>query len=354
MVTTSDRPRRRRPHSRNVLAMAITLQPLEAGPELTKLISRQPLQPFLQSWAWGDFQTAYGRRVFRLGAFDHGLVGALTLIEHQLVLGQTYLYAPRGPLAESAAAATALFQAAIKLGRQEKSMYVKVDPALYDFEFDLDKIEGYEPGTTLQEPDTLVLSLKPTADELLSAMHPKTRYNIRLAEKRGVTVRWSTTDRDHDAYLALQKDMAARQGIRLHPDRYYRLMFETLRMASLGELAVAELDGQALAINLMVWHQQTAVFNHGGSSQAHKDVMAPYLLQWRSIQRAKEQGMHDYDFRGIAPANAPDHKLAGVSRFKLGFGGRRVTYPDARNAILDRRWWQMYRLAKRVRGGVDE
>lgn len=330
----------------------ITVRPFENSQALAELIARQPLQPFLQSWAWGEFQHAYGRNIWRLGAYDGStLVGAMTLIEHQLILNKSYLYVPRGPLAQNAETATVLFQAAREQAKKIGAMYVKIDPAIYDFPLDFARLDGYEPGTTLQEPDTLVLDLQPSEAELLAAMHSKTRYNIRLAEKRGVTIRWSTADRDHDAYLDLQKATFERQGVRLHPDRYYQTMFDTLRAAGIGELAIAEFDGQPLAINLVLWHEQTAVFNHGGSSDEHKDMMAPYLLQWSLIKKAKERGMTVYDFRGIAPADAPDHKLAGVTRFKLGFGGRRVVYPGALNAVLDRPWWQLYRLAKHIRGG---
>ncbi len=333
----------------------VTVRPLEDRQALAELINRQPLQPFLQSWAWGEFQRAYGRRILRLGAYENSvLLGAITLIEHNLILGKSYLYAPRGPIAQTAEATTALFQAAREHGKKFGAMYVKIDPAIYNFPFDFAQLRGYEAGTTLQEPNTLVLDLQPSEEELLTAMHTKTRYNIRLAEKRGVTVRWSTTDHDHDTYLALQRVTFERQGIRLHPDRYYQVMFETLKMAGIGELAIAEFEGQPLAINLVLWHEQTAVFNHGGSSNDHKEVMAPYLLQWASIRKAKEKKMTTYDFRGIAPEGSPDHKLAGVTRFKLGFGGRRVVYPEARNTILDPLWYQAYRLAKRVRGGVDE
>lgn len=333
----------------------ITIRLLDDKLALDNLVGRQPLQPFLQSWAWGEFQQSYGRRIWRRGAYDgQQLVGAMTLIEHRLILGKTYLYVPRGPLAMNAAAASALLDAAIELGRKEGVMFVKVDPPLYDFPYDLAAMAGYEPGTTLQEPNTLVLDLQATEAELLAAMHPKTRYNIRLAEKHGVKVRWSTSDEDHSKYLQLQKETAERQGIRLHPDRYYEMMFKTLRDAGVGELVVAELDGQPLAINLIIWQAQTAVFNHGGSTQSRKEVMAPFLLQWASIKRAKERGMKVYDFRGIAPEGVPHHKLSGVTRFKLGFGGRRVIYPGAFNAILDRPWWSMYRLAKKIRGGVDE
>lgn len=332
----------------------IVVRPLEDKQALADLISRQPLQPFLQSWVWGEFQQAYGRRIWRLGAYSgERLVGAMTLIEHRLILDKSYLYVPRGPLADTADVATVLMAEAIKLGKKENAMYVKVDPPLYNFSSDLAQVPGYESGTTLQEPNTLVLDLQPTETNLLASMHSKTRYNIRLAEKHSVQVRWSTADQDHAEYLRLQKETFERQGIRMHPDRYYELMFTALREAGVGELAIAELNGQPLAINLVIWTAQTAVFNHGGSTQAHKEVMAPYLLQWASIKEAKKRGMQAYDFRGIAPENAPDHKLAGVTRFKMGFGGRRVVYPNALNAILDRPWWQIYRLAKRIRGGVD-
>ncbi len=329
------------------------IRPLTDRAMLGALIRRSPIQPFLQSWTWGEFQQAYGRRVWRLGAFDgDALVGAMTLIEHRLMLGKSYLYVPRGPVATTPDALQALVAAAQDHGRSVQAMYVKIDPSIYDFPMAAETFPDFEPGTTLQEPNTLVLDLAAEPEKLLSEMHTKTRYNIRVAERHGVTVRWSTSDEDHATYVALLKEMSARQGIRPHPDRYYELMFSAFRQAGEGALAMAELDGQALAVNFMVFHEQTAVFNHGGSTHARKEVMAPYLLQWQSILEAKKRGMLVYDFRGIAPLDLPDHKLAGVTRFKLGFGGRRVIYPTAQNAVLDRPWWMIYRMAKRVRGGV--
>lgn len=332
----------------------IEVRPLTDPGELNELLRQVPLQPFLQSWTWGEFQQAYGRKIWRLGAFADGqLVGAMTLIQHQLMMGKAYMYVPRGPVAISPKVAKVLWEAARTTGQEAGEMYVKIDPPPYPFEFDLNQVANYEPGTTLQEPNTLWLDIRPTEDELLQQMHQKTRYNLRLAQKRGVQVRWSTTDKDFQRYLELQKEMADRQGIRLHPGRYYRTMFETYRAAKAGELAIAELDGQSLAINFIIWHEQTGIYNHGGSTQAHKDAMAPYLLQWQTIRRAKAKGMSHYDFRGVAPEDHPEHKLAGVTRFKLGFGGQRIIYPSAYNTILDRPWWHLYRFAKRMRGGVD-
>lgn len=333
----------------------IEIKPLTEPADLSYLLRTVPGQPFLQSWAWGEFQQAYGRRIWRLGAYDGAsLVGAMTIIEHRLILGKTYLYVPRGPVATNPEVAADLWQAAKEKARAEGAIYVKIDPPIYGWAPKVTITTGYQPGRTLQEPDTLVLDLRPSPEELMAAMHHKTRYNIRLAERHGVKVRWSTTDDDYEQYLALQKEMAARQGIRPHPDRYYRVMFDVFRQAKMGELAVAELDGQPLAINLIVWHEQTAVFIHGGSTHDKKEMMAPYLVQWTAIGLAKERGMKEYDFRGIAPENQPDHKLAGVTRFKLGFGGRRVVFPPAQNAVINRPWWLAYRLARQLRGGGVE
>ncbi len=329
------------------------IRPITSREELSALIRRIPHQPFLQSWAWGEFQERFGRRVWRFGAYDGTeLVGAMTVIEHELMLGKTYVYVPRGPIGLRKDAVLALAQQALDHGRATHAMYVKIDPATHDFSDGTELFSGYEPGTTLQEPNTLVLDLRAEPEALLAGMHHKTRYNIRVAERHGVTVRWSNEDADFATYLALQKEMTVRHGIRPHSDRYYRLMFEVFRDAGQGALAMAELHGQVLASNFVLFHETTAVFNHGGSTHEHKEAMAPYVLQWQSILESRRRGMTAYDFRGIAPVDSPHHKLAGVTRFKLGFGGQRIVYPGAQNAVLDRPWWMIYRFAKRMRGAV--
>src|SRR6185503_17710100 len=103
---------------------------------LEQLIDEQPLNPFLQSWAWGDFQHALGRKIWRLGAWEADrLVGSALVIEHQLLLGKSYVYCPRGPLANSLPVLQELLLAIRELGKKEEAMYVKVDPGLYHFSF---------------------------------------------------------------------------------------------------------------------------------------------------------------------------------------------------------------------------
>lgn len=319
------------------------------------VVDRQPLQPFLQSWTWGDFQSAVGRKVWRLGAFNgSNLVGVATIIEHRLLLDRSYLYCPRGPLADTPAALQALLKGLRALGTEQGAMYVKADLASYPFSLAADTIPDYVPGTTLQPRQTIIIDVSRPPSDILTTMHQKTRYNIRLSEKRGVRVRWSTADKDFSAFLKLIHSTYDRQGIRLHPDEYYRALFQTMRAAGMCELAVAEHGSQAIAANLVIWHAQTATYLHGGSAEARKDLMAPHLTQWRTIERAHDRGCTAYDLWGIAPENQARHKWAGVTRFKKGFGGHVEVFPPAVNGIINQPWYWAYRLAKRVRGGVDE
>lgn len=333
----------------------ITVRPLEDVDALAELIVRQPLQPFLQSWAWGEFQHSLGRPIWRLGAFDgQQLVGAALVIEHELLLGKKYLYVPRGPLADTPDALQALFQAVRDLGKKEGSMYVKNDPNLYNFSQTISTLaEKYTVGTTLQPQQTQILNTSLPPEEILVTMHSKTRYNIRLAEKKQVIARWSRSSEDLEQFLRLMHQTGERQGIRLHHDSYYKKLFSALSADGTAELVLGEYAGAVRAAHMIIWHGQTATYLHGGSDDSTKEAMVPYLLQWETIKRAHQRGIKEYDLWGVAPDDAPSHKWAGITRFKRGLGGRQVVFPSSMNAVLQPQWYELYRLAKRMRGGVD-
>lgn len=324
--------------------------------ELDALVATQPLQPFLQAWAWGEFQRALGRTIWRLGAYDgRRLVGAATVIQHDLQLNVRYLYCPRGPIAQSPEAISPLVAAIQDLGRQQRAMYVKLDPGLAVPPMDWSSIVSDGTlGTTLQPKQTRVLDVGQDPQALLEQMHQKTRYNIRLAEKRGVTTRWSTSDADMNAFLRLMHQTADRQGIRLHSDAYYKKLFTTLSAVGAAELILGEYQGEVRAAHMIIWQGATATYLHGGSDESVKDAMVPYALQWQTILRAHERGCREYDLWGVSPADVSDHSWAGVTRFKNGFGGRYVEFPPALNLVLQPQWYQVYRWIKRLRGGVDE
>ncbi len=333
----------------------ITVRPIADGQELAELINRQPLQPFLQSWAWGKFQHILGRSIWRLGAFDgQRLVGSALIIRHQLLLGKTYLYCPRGPVADTPEIARIMFTAIQDLGKKERAMYVKTDPGIFHFADDVAQLAaGYTIGTSLQPQQTVVIDTAQSPEDLLAAMHPKTRYNIRLAEKKNVLVRWGTLPQDLETFLQLMHQTAERQGIRLHLDQYYRQLFTSMVETGMAEIVLGEYNGTVRAAHMIIWHGQTATYLHGGSDDTAKEAMAPYLLQWETIKKAHQGSFKEYDLWGVAPDDEPSHKWAGITRFKRGFSGRQIVFPPSLNMILQPQWYQAYRLAKRMRGGVD-
>lgn len=331
----------------------VDIRTLDDQASLQDLILRQPLQPFLQSWAWGEFQRALGRPIWRLGAFvGDELVGSALVIQHELLLGKTYVYCPRGPLALTEEAWTALTAAITDLGRQQKAMYVKVDPTILPFGSPLWE-KSWTAGTALQPPKTVLINLGQSEEDLLAKMHSKTRYNIRLAERHEVHVSWSTDDAELEIFLTLLFRTYERQGIRAHSKGYYEKLFHTLRQAQMVSIVTARYQGQPLASNMIIWHGKTVTYLHGGSADDGKEHMAPHVLQWQTMLEAKHRGCLQYDLWGLSSTKVGRVDRGGVARFKQGFGGEELDFPEPKNLILDQSWYWAYRLAKRFRGFTD-
>ncbi len=304
----------------------------------------------LQSWAWGEFQAAAGKRMHRLALSDGaGLRAVCLLVLHVTRLGKSWLLSPRGPLldptpagAEQERAWTALLSGIAKF-RDNTTMFLKVEPNL-----DPPKSVFLEHGSGMHPGRTLFLDLRKSEQELLDGMHQKARYNLRLAERKGVVVRFSRSSEDVEAFLRLLRETAERQRIGIFPPEYYRVM-----LSSLGEnceVALAEHGRVPLAGALHVRFGDTVTYLHGASSEIHRELMAPYQLHWQAILRAKHSGYAWYDFFGIAPEGAANHRWAGITRFKLGFGGTTHAYPGAFNYVYMKNWYLAYRLAKRIGG----
>jgi lipid II:glycine glycyltransferase (peptidoglycan interpeptide bridge formation enzyme) len=118
-------------------------------------------------------------------------------------------------------------------------------------------------------------------------------------------------------------------------------------------LLFADFEGEPVAAALIAQFGDTATYLHGASSSRHKETMAPYLLHWTAIREAKAAGLKRYDFWGVAPENADEkHPWFGITRFKLGFGGERISYVGAWDMPNSRFWYGAYRLARRLRGGA--
>lgn len=298
---------------------------------------------FLQSWAWGEFQAAYGRPVERILT----ATGAVQYFIYPLALGKTYLFSPYGPVGSPASPSTSSSESRRAEDSENfmntlKEIAKKYHALFWRYERGGESMGGKQ-VKEIHPQYTWILKLQ-SLDKLLAEMKPKWRYNIRLAEKKGVRVHISQDPNDIERLYPLLQNTAQRQGIRLHAKKYYQLMVSQLGQAGMLKLYLAEYHDKIIAGNIIVSFGDTMTYLHGGSDQAYHTVMAPHLLQWQAIQAAQQTGCTSYDFFGIAPPDQPQHPWAGITRFKQGFGGKLVSYPGTYDLVLQPMWYTMYTI----------
>lgn len=267
-------------------------------------------------------------------------VGGVLAIEHDLPFGFSYYYTPR-PDAISSQTLSALSARA----RGCEAVFLKIDPRE-------PLPSGMSPNAiahALQYPATVLIDCSQDKEKLLGAMHPKTRYNIRIAERHDVTTRQVLKENSAQAFemfFGLLRETAYRESFSLHPKEHYRILLDHPSADFQNELWFAERDGTILAAALVNWYApaRTVTYLHGASSRIQREVMAPQLLHWKIIQAAGARGYSTYDLGGIDEVLWP-----GVTRFKKGFGGRVHTYPPARDYIFRPRLYSIYRWQRKLR-----
>lgn len=203
----------------------------------------------------------------------------------------------------------------------------------------------------VQPPATTILDLSPDEEALLRGMKSKTRYNIRLAGRRGVRVREAGVD-ELGRWYSLYQETAARDRIAIHSADYYRSLFEVAaeyRDEVELTLLLAEHEGDLLAGVILGSHGGETIYLYGASGNLKRNLMASHLLQWEAIRRARAAGSRRYDFFGIPPAEDPRHPMHGLYRFKVGFGGEIVERPGSWDSPLRRLRYAAFRRAELLR-----
>jgi lipid II:glycine glycyltransferase (peptidoglycan interpeptide bridge formation enzyme) len=174
----------------------------------------------------------------------------------------------------------------------------------------------------------VLIDLQPSEEAILAAMKAKWRYNVRLAEKKAVTVEEAGIEAVHEFY-DLYRATSRRDNIALHPESYYAHLFSLAaerRAAGIPgtpdiRLMIARHEGQALAAIVTLFHGKCATYLYGASSDEKRNLMPAYALQWAAMRAAKAAGCTRYDLFGIPPTDDPAHPMSGLYRFKTGFGG---------------------------------
>ncbi len=310
---------------------------------------------FLQSWEWGEFQRSVGHEPIRVFLKDAGkIIDGFQGFFHTVGMGITYLYVPGSN--------RDVFEhkEVINFLKTLKVTFVRVEAAHQNTGNDFAPAMpiGVSPTKARQPQQTILLDLSQPQDALLSEMHTKTRYNIRLAEKKGVHV---IEEQSADVFWQLMQETAGRGAFRSHDLSYYQAF---LKLSNVHQVT-AYVGDQPAVSNLCLSFGDTFVYVHGASSSKYRAYMAPYLVQWRTIEHAKALGFKYYDMWGVAPQVPNEstehtkcfhnycwddrHRFAGITRFKVGFGGLPYTNPDPIDIVFKSVPYKFYKLIHRLR-----
>jgi lipid II:glycine glycyltransferase (peptidoglycan interpeptide bridge formation enzyme) len=307
---------------------------------------------FLQSDEWANFLTAYGlpvRRVAGLTYSRRNIPFGNYWLCSRVQLDKTNLGSAWSELRQS----TFLRYEPLDTVSQEQLQYFARAHRLR-----LNAVPAIQPR------QTLILDLNQSDEAILASMKPKHRYNLRLAQKHTLSVEAYTGKAaiaQADRFLTLIQETARRQSFRLHPTAYYRTLLEVLAPREAAHLLFVrqpERTRDDLATLLLLTHNQTATYLHGGSREQYKSLMAPYLLHWEAFQYARRRGCDRYDFWGTDARQEPesrqwlprdDRPSYGTTRFKLGFGGHIIQYPGTFDLILNPFCYTVYTVGRKLR-----
>lgn len=199
-------------------------------------------------------------------------------------------------------------------------------------------------------PQTILLDITKSEEELLKNMHPKTRYNINLAKKRNVKVMEGKTEDDLEEFIRLQKQTAKKQKFFVHPDKYYRMLWKKLAPEGSAALLLAKVGEKTAAVFLLFKYQNVVYYPYGASDYRFHATMAANLLMWEAIRWGKRNNCQLFDMWG-ATTDQKD-PWWGFTRFKLGYGGEMVTFEPTVDLVIRPVLYNLFRIADWVRWKV--
>ena len=316
--------------------MSLAFLPVDSKAVWEEFILTHSPQALFQSWHWGRVLESTGQSVSRWGIFDgKELAGVAQILIVRAKRG-TFLHVRHGPVwKKQGKAYWREFMRLITLvAKKEGAWFVRVSPLLLNteehrklfFELGLSNAPIHE----VDGERCWVLDLDKTEDDLLMGMRKTTRYEIRLAQKFGVTVRQSQDPEDLKYFFTLYEETTKRHGFVAHSSISEE--FEIFAKENKAMLFLGFYKKEIIAGTIVLFYGGQAIYHHGASVASK--VPVSYLVQWEAIREAKKRAILVYNFYGIAPENKPNHPWRGITLFKKGFGGREINYIHAQDLLV--------------------
>ncbi|UWG97203.1 aminoacyltransferase [Dehalobacter sp. DCM] len=327
-------------------------------------ICSHPKGHALQLWEWGEIKGRTGWKPWRLLLENKNgdVIAAATVLERRLpLIGAPIFYCPRGPVVDmhNQAKLTAVMDAIKDLAKKQKAILLKIDPDIPSEDQVLSQLltaagfkkmdngknfEGVQPKFVFR------LDISPDEEVLLANMNQKTRYNIRLAIKKGVHIRIGTRT-DLPEFYRVLKETTERDNFLVRSYSYFEDIYDTLVPTGFGQLFIAEFEGKIIAGTLAFVTGDKAWYIYGASSNSYRNVMPNYLIQWEMIRWAKANGCSLYDFRGVSGDLSEDNPLYGLYKFKKGFNGEFTEFIGEWDFVYRPFMYTIWQIAEKVYSG---
>ena len=301
-----------------------------------EVVKKYPEANFLQSPEYGKMNELLGDKVI---TSDFGGVGHALMIVRNAKRGR-YLEIPCGPLTDwsSKKSVNAVFDEIKKVGKDEKCVFVRIRPQLENSEKNLKLLSDLglkKSPMHLAAEHTVMLDLKKSEDELLADMRRQTRYEVRRAEKFGITVEKSDSEEIFKEFHKIQAATAKRQGF--VPPNLKTLLAEKEAFKGNIVIYVAKTeDKKPIAYGMVIKGGKEGDYYEAASTDLNRKLPGAYALLWQAMKDLKAEGHERFNLWGIAPPNQPNHRYAGVTTFKTGFGGEVIEYVPAHDLVLSK------------------
>ena len=317
--------------------------------ELQKKWNRLVTHP-LQSFEWGEFREKTGIKVVRFIVKNGERAKGFQLTIHHIPNTPWSIgYLPKSHLPQKE-----VIEELKRIGRENNCVFVQIEP-------NVEQITNFGLRPSLRPLFTkynFLIDLTKSEEELLAQMNPKTRYNIRVAERHGVLVEERQDDEAFEEYLKLYFATTKKQNYYGHTPKYHRLLWETLQSDDEKvandklsvRLLIAYYQKHPLAAWMLLKLNDTLYYPYGGSSEEHKNVMASNLIAWEAMKLGKKLGCKTLDMWGaLGPNASPRNPWYGFHRFKQGYGGRLVEYVGSFDLVLNPALYWSFQLIDKLR-----
>lgn len=308
-------------------------------------VTRHPLQ----SWAWGEFRNSMGIPVERIGVFQgDNLTQGWQITFHSIPHTPfTIGYFPKGPVPSND-----MINFLKEIGKKHNAIFIQFEPdALHTPTTSSELPHSLRPSHhPLFTRYTFVLDLTQSEEQLLKNMQSKSRYNIKVALKHGVTVQEDNSDKAFEAYLALSQETTARQGFYAHTPLYHKRMWQTLKRDGTARLFTATYQDKTLAAWIIFCWGQTIYYPYGASSTQERQVMAPNLLLWEIAKWGKKHNYTSFDLWGAMGPEPDIHDpWFGFHRFKSGYSPKHLEFVGSFDLVIQPLFYSLYTVVDKAR-----